>query len=85
MRYPLLFALAIAIPVAAAPTGPGGPADPASAASPIAPIGLPPMFEPVLREEGSAALERSDTAGASTAATATGKHQGQDPKTGARQ
>lgn len=81
MRISLLLALAIATPVAAAPTGPGGPADPASATSPVVPTGLPPLFEPVLREEGSAALERSDTAGASAA----GKRQGPDPKTGGRQ
>lgn len=60
MRFPLLLALAIATPVAAAPTGPGGPDDPASPASPVVATGLPPLFEPALRAAGADAVERSD-------------------------
>ena len=63
MRFHLLIALAIATPVAAAPTGPGGPADPSSAASPAIAAPLPPLYEPALRAEGASALQRSDAAG----------------------
>jgi hypothetical protein len=84
MRFPLLLALAIATPVAAAPTGPGGPDDPASPASPVVATGLPPLFEPALRAEDADAVERSDVARPEKGAAAPDPQPGRDPNAGGR-
>ncbi len=84
MRFPLLLALAIATPVAAAPTGPGGPNDPASPASPVVATGLPPLFEPALRAMGADAVERSDFARPRKDSAAPGPQPGSDPLPGGR-